>query len=278
MYNKENTSKLISYWLRHNPSDANLTVDEFGWASLNDLLDALKLRGHELTYPDIHELNQSFDKVRWEFDETLDTIRATHGHSIPIVLEDMNTDPPAILFHGTSSKKLGDILNIGLLPMQRQFVHLSATIESAVEVGKRHGKPILIEIDTFALIKDGGKFYQTTNNVWLAPKVPVEYLSFVPWQVVTEEEKGGLLRQLNSELTKKHILYDKVGNLELILRRHDCDDALFIDKTTRHVYSVHLTWQGKQYFPNCPFTEQYNSLIDWAEDELIETQKDCYNF
>gem|GEM_PF-6079307 len=33
-----NISKLISYWLRHKPSEVGLEVDEFGWVNLNGLV------------------------------------------------------------------------------------------------------------------------------------------------------------------------------------------------------------------------------------------------
>lgn len=176
MKDTKQTSKLISYWLRHHPEDGNLSIDDFGWASVDELIKALATKGHVFTHAEIVELSKSFDKVRWEFSDDGSKIRATHGHSIEVILDEKAVKPPALLYHGTSSNKLDAISKNGLLAMQRQFVHLSTDREVAVSVGKRHGKPLLIEIDAAALSADGWVFYQTSENVWLTTNIPVKYL------------------------------------------------------------------------------------------------------
>jgi len=277
MSDKEQISKLISYWLRHNPSDGNLTMDEFGWVPTECLLAALNNKYTDTTLDDIVALNKSFDKVRWEFNEDRASVRATHGHSMSIILPNDNGIPPSVLYHGTSAGNFYNILLKGLQPMQRQFVHLSANIQTAVEVAKRHGRPIIIEIDTEILSKKGFIFYQTSDNVWLTTAISSEYLSFEPWHTVNNEEKDGLLNQLSKEVTQQHTLTDKLNKLELILRRHDCDDALFLDKANGKVYEVHLTWQGRQtVYPNFPKTKTYSSFTDWVNSEFISDQDDGY--
>src|SRR5688572_22884262 len=150
----QHTSKLISYWLRHGPEEAGLIVDDFGWVPVEDLLHALNSKNLQIDLKTLHELNQSFDKVRWEFDESGNKIRATHGHSFPVLLEDKVQLPPEELYHGTSVNSVLEIAEKGLLAMKRHLVHLSETVETALTVGKRHGKPIIIEIDTEQLVKD----------------------------------------------------------------------------------------------------------------------------
>lgn len=167
----------MSFWLRHDPQDAGLIADEFGWVDVTETLAALKKRGREISLQELIELNNSFDKVRWQFSDDQTKIRATHGHSIPVVLEGATTPPP-VLYHGTASRHLDAIKRQGLIPKQRQFVHLSANTEVALEVGKRHGKPVLIEIDAEKLAGDGWQFYQTSDNVWLTAAIPVSYLTF----------------------------------------------------------------------------------------------------
>jgi len=179
MKDTKHTSKLISYWLRHHPEDGNLTIDDFGWVAVTDLLNALTLKGQVFTFAEIEELSRSFDKVRWEFSVTGDKIRATHGHSIEVILDEKTSQPPALLYHGTASNKIANIKEHGLLPMQRQFVHLSTNKDVALSVGKRHGRALLIEIDTAPLTKAGWKFYKTSDNVWLTTKIPNEYLHFI---------------------------------------------------------------------------------------------------
>jgi putative RNA 2'-phosphotransferase len=278
MKGTKHTSKLISYWLRHHPEDGNLAIDDFGWVAITDLLNALTLKGQVFTFSEIEELSRSFDKVRWEFSATGDKIRATHGHSIEVILDEKAVKPPALLYHGTSINKIKAIIENGLLVMQRQFVHLSSDIETAVTVGKRHGQPILIEIDTKWLEEDGSVFYQTSDNIWLTTNIPAKYLSIKPWETVSDNEKIDLLTQLNKEVTSNHPLFHKLKNLELVMRRHDNDDTLFIDMTDNKVYMVHLTWNTSQLYDNYPYNKEYSSFEHWMKTALTADQMDWYPY
>lgn len=60
----QQTSKLISYWLRHGPEDAGLIVDDFGWVSVELLLQALNKKNLQIDLQALYELTNSFDKVR----------------------------------------------------------------------------------------------------------------------------------------------------------------------------------------------------------------------
>ena len=59
----------------------------------------------------------------------------------------------------------------------RLYVHLSSTIETAINVGTRHGIPVVFKVDTQKMFKDGAKFYLSRNGVWLTDYVATEYLS-----------------------------------------------------------------------------------------------------
>ncbi|UOR06676.1 RNA 2'-phosphotransferase [Hymenobacter aerilatus] len=172
-------SKIISYWLRHKPQEAGIELDEFGWASLPQVLGALANRGLTMTVEELHTLNHATDKVRWEIDQANQKIRATHGHSVSVVLLEKPTIPPAVLYHGTAVPTVISILEEGLWPMRRQFVHLSSTPDMALQVGRRHGKAVLFEIATAALVQEGWLFYHTSDNVWLTTAVPAHYLTLI---------------------------------------------------------------------------------------------------
>ena len=64
----------------------------------------------------------------------------------------------------------------GLKPMGRQYVHLSADQDTAVKVGRRHGKPVLFAVDAARMAGDGLRFYRSENGVWLTDAVPAQYL------------------------------------------------------------------------------------------------------
>lgn len=61
-------------------------------------------------------------------------------------------------------------------PETRLYVHLSADEETAVKVGRRHGKPMVYTVDTGAMRRDGYAFYRSVNGVWLTKCVPAQYL------------------------------------------------------------------------------------------------------
>ncbi len=60
--------------------------------------------------------------------------------------------------------------------MSRLHVHLSDNKETALQVGKRHGMPMILTIDALKMYRDGYKFYLSKNNVFLTEFVPSEYI------------------------------------------------------------------------------------------------------
>ena len=103
-------------------------------------------------------------------------IRANQGHSIPVDVELEEKCPPEFLYHGTGEKYTESIDKIGLIPKSRLYVHLSKDITTAEQVGKRHGKEIVYQVNAGQMYKDGYKFFLSVNNVWLTKEVPVKYL------------------------------------------------------------------------------------------------------
>ena len=95
---------------------------------------------------------------------------------------------------------------------------------------------------------------------------------------MSEDEKQSLLKQLKREVTRDHVLFSVVYKLNLLLRRYDQDDTLFVDGSTGKVYEVHLTWINNQVSPVWPLTTEYPSFNNWAENPLIEDQLDYHMF
>lgn len=165
-------SKRLSFFLRHcqNPC----YIDRMGgWASVAEMRLLLQLTREEL-----EEIVATDTKGRYSFDETGTRIRANQGHSIPGVELDMEQpEPPEILYHGTATRFLDAILREGLKPMNRQWVHISPDYETAVIVGKRHGKPVVLTIQAKKFVEDGQALYRSANGVWQAKAVPPTYFT-----------------------------------------------------------------------------------------------------
>lgn len=172
-------SKEISYALRHAPWEYELELDEQGFVPIAQLLHALNESGAyecEVTQADLEQIIATSDKKRHEI--VGDKIRALYGHTIPQVIKKEPGFPPAILYHGTIHKTLPQILEDGLKPMQRQYVHLSIDVDSATRVGKRRdGNPVILKIDAEAAQKASIQFYIGNDKVWLCDRVPKEYIT-----------------------------------------------------------------------------------------------------
>jgi putative RNA 2'-phosphotransferase len=90
----------------------------------------------------------------------------------------MSVQPPAILFHGTSSRFIKQIKHEGLKPMGRRYVHLSVDRQTALPVAKRkQGISFIITVQASKAYQNGIKFYQGNNTTWLADYVSPDYLN-----------------------------------------------------------------------------------------------------
>lgn len=176
--NPRHLSKFLSLVLRHKPEALNIQLDKNGWADLDDLLAKLQAQGKNATQSDIEELVRTNNKQRFKLDLDNRRIRANQGHSITVDLEMQAIAPPALLYHGTATKNIPSIQQTGLQKRNRQHVHLSADKATAINVGSRHGKPIILVIDAAQMHADGLHFYQSENGVWLTDAVAVQYIDF----------------------------------------------------------------------------------------------------
>lgn len=169
-------SKHLSLVLRHRPASVGIELDAQGWVPVPNLLQALANHGPPLARDDLDRVVANSDKQRFEWDREQDRIRARQGHSVPVDLELEAVEPPERLFHGTVTRNLFSIMEVGLKPQARHHVHLSSDVETARKVGARRGKPVVLEVDAAAMTKDGHHFWVTDNGIWLTDHVPSAYL------------------------------------------------------------------------------------------------------
>ena len=176
----KNTSKFISMILRHKPEVIGITLDEHGWADVQELISGVNSSGgHSLDMEMLEEIVRTDDKQRYSFNEDRTLIRANQGHSIPVDVELEEKLPPDVLFHGTGEKYVLSINQQGLIPKSRLYVHISSDIETARKVGSRHGRPVVYRIDCRKMTEDGFRFFLSVNGVWLTKSVPPEYLRMI---------------------------------------------------------------------------------------------------
>lgn len=174
----ERLSKFISMILRHKPQVIGITLDEHGWANVNELIKGINETGEEVEFSKatLEKIVKTDKKQRYSFSQDKTLIRANQGHSIPVDVELEKKEPPKVLYHGTGVKSVKAIQEQGLLPMERLYVHLSINVKTATNVGKRHGTPVIFKVNAEQMQKDGYDFFQSVNGVWLTKEVPTKYL------------------------------------------------------------------------------------------------------
>ncbi|MCT7961588.1 RNA 2'-phosphotransferase [Laspinema sp. D1] len=169
-------SKYLSYHLRHHPEEIGLELEPGGWVPVEALLAAAQRHQFPITRSELELVVETSNKQRFSFDSTGTRIRANQGHSIPIDLQLDPICPPDILYHGTGEQAVDSILAQGLQKRTRHHVHLSPDIDTARQVGMRHGNPVVFTIKSAEMHQNGHLFYCSDNGVWLVDEVPPEYL------------------------------------------------------------------------------------------------------
>ncbi len=141
------------------------------------MIQKINENGTAVDVDTINTVVETNDKKRFAFNEDKTMIRANQGHSIEVELKLNAVIPPDILYHGTAEKNIESILKDGLKKQERQHVHLSLQIETAKAVGSRHGRPVVLTINSKVMVAAGFIFYLSENGVWLVDYVPVEYIT-----------------------------------------------------------------------------------------------------
>lgn len=191
-------SKYLSGALRHFPQDAGLSLDDAGWTAFDALLDAAVAQYDWATRERVAAVvacdpNGRFERTGGDLgtdtgvepahvDEAdCDRVRAAYGHSVPVTLEAGDTPVPETLYHGTAPRNRESILADGLVPMSRQLVHLSDTVDAATRVGERHAEnPLVFEVDAAAITEAGQQLTRRGRATYTTERVPPAYLSIRP--------------------------------------------------------------------------------------------------
>lgn len=180
-------SKFISLVLRHHPEAAGIELDEHGWADVDGLIAGIVRTGRQLDKDTLEEIVRTDEKGRYSFNEDHTKIRANQGHSVQVDVDLAEAAPPDVLYHGTAESRLASIMREGLRPMGRLYVHLSQDEATAVKVGRRHGKPAVLQVDARRMAADGHTFWLSANGVWLTRGVPAEYIDILTSPITSRE-------------------------------------------------------------------------------------------
>jgi putative RNA 2'-phosphotransferase len=169
-------SKRLSLVLRHQPQLIDIQLDSQGWVEVETLINAFSKHFFPITLAELETVVAENNKKRFAFSEDKTKIRASQGHSVEIELGYQAQTPPTILYHGTAKKFWESIQKEGLKKRDRHHVHLSAEIETAKNVGSRHGSPLVLIVEAGKMHLAGFEFFVSENGVWLTDNVPIDFI------------------------------------------------------------------------------------------------------
>ena len=172
---KKNKKGDLAFRLRH---DSEYKFHKNAWRDVTDLIEH-----HGYTLDELCEIVATDTKQRYELSDNMQMIRALYGHSVQVEMDYQEVVPPATLYHGTAQKNIESILSNGITPHKRLFVHLSEDRETALTVGNRHGKAIILTIDAKRMHEEGVKFFRPQNGLWLTNYIHPCYIEIL-WESI----------------------------------------------------------------------------------------------
>ncbi len=185
----KNLGKTTAGILRHFPDKYGLEIDENGWIDIEHFVKVLRNRQksfHWLRKYHVKALAATDEKNRYECKNG--EIRATYGHSIEVDLDLPTEDIPDTLYAPTTDKESDLLLESGIKPSDRTYVHLSGTYESAVEAGAvRSENPEILKVDAGTAQEDGEKIMEAGKEVYIAEEIKSKYLERSDKQPSEEE-------------------------------------------------------------------------------------------
>lgn len=173
----ERLGRFISGALRHFPDDLGLAMNQHGWVDMDVLCDAMRTRYKWANKDKLLSIIESDEKGRYEIQGR--KIRARYGHSVNIDLDYPENALPE-LFYGASREEVDILLEKGIRPIKQRYVHLSTSVEKALEVARIHtDDPVLIRIDAAEAQQNGVKMLSATDNIVLSEEIPPQYLNLM---------------------------------------------------------------------------------------------------
>ena len=181
-------SKLLSLMLRHRPQEFGIEVDRYGFANLQAVLAALQEKDSDLSMADVEAVVYQGEKQRFEIEE--DRIRARYGHSFPVELGIDPAEPPEFLYKGVAPNEVDGVFQEGLVPFDRQYVHLSFDAGVAARLGSaRTGSGAVIRVNALQAHQAGVAFYDCGPTI-LVEKIPAAFLTLESPTSPSEPEPG----------------------------------------------------------------------------------------
>jgi len=177
--------KFLVYILGHHPDKFGLVLDEQGFVTIKELLQAINEEEgwSHVRRVDVVEVLMTNERQQVEINN--DRIRVAGHPETPY----RRVTPPKMLFYGARRKTYPHIIRKGLSPMGTRYLPLSLSQDLALRIAKRREqKPVMLEVHAERASRHGILFYQTTPLIVLTDGVPAEYITGPPLSSVLPEK------------------------------------------------------------------------------------------
>lgn len=172
-------SSILIGILRHFPEQFGVELDSHGWGDMEKIAEAIRHkidRYYWVRKKHIEAIALTDEKGRYQTKNG--KVRATYAHTIEIDLSDLPKADVDILYYPVTEEELEIVLEQGIFPTDRSKVHLSGTVEKAMEAGKvRTENPILLKIDAKKAMEDGVDIRKAAKDVYIADEIAAKYIS-----------------------------------------------------------------------------------------------------
>ena len=168
---RQNTARLMTKILRHNPSSVGVTLDDAGYAPLATILTHKKFAGVTLSQVQTFVKNCNKQRMHLKQDSNGNwLIRANQGHSLKQTFSNLlnKITVPCPCVHGTNLDAWKNIKKTGLNRMARQYIHMADAPTGVVSgPGWRatSKNSVIIHVDMPRAMASGLEFFRSSNGV-----------------------------------------------------------------------------------------------------------------
>jgi putative RNA 2'-phosphotransferase len=194
-----NLTLLMSYILGNRPDEFGLVPEKEGYVTIKEFLKAINEEPN-MAYVRLSHLREALLNDRgglFEIDGK--RIRSTQRNFSPVNKDKDYSPPPKILFKGIKRRAYPYILNSGLLPAANEYVVMTADRDLAIRIARRSDqKPVILEIRAQGAIENGISFYPFGESIYLADRVPVQFISGPPLPKEPPPKKETLKKEMET--------------------------------------------------------------------------------
>jgi putative RNA 2'-phosphotransferase len=172
-------SRIIAGALRHFPEKLCLMMDGKGWVDIVSLIESIGTSRSGFNWLRVHHVEalvETDPRGRYQIDGGM--VRATYGHTLDISPDDLPIADLDEYFYPVTEEEADIIIEGGLHPTDRKKVHLSGSIEKAIEAGRvRTDEPFILRIDGKKAKKDGLNIFHAGKDVYITEGIDAKYIS-----------------------------------------------------------------------------------------------------